>query len=103
MKIDLSEKNWKIVEDIIHQTLPSDAKVYVFGSRVKGTARRGSDLDLAFDLGRPLTRQEAFELAEAFEESDLPIMVDVVDLHRITPTFRAIVESEMVEFFHLEV
>jgi hypothetical protein len=54
-------------------------------------------LDLAFDLGRLLTRQEEFELADAFEESDLPIKVDVVDLHRVSPTFKAIVEEQMVE------
>jgi restriction endonuclease S subunit/predicted GIY-YIG superfamily endonuclease/predicted nucleotidyltransferase len=86
----------EVVRRILAAVLPSDAEVWVFGSRVKGTARRGSDLDLAVDAGRPLTRREATALAEGFEASELPYPVEVVDLHAVSESFRAVIEAERV-------
>jgi predicted nucleotidyltransferase len=85
-----------IVQAILEVALPPDAKIGVFGSRAKGTTKRGADLDLAIDLGTPLTQLEAFQLADAFEESDLPYKVDVVDMHRVAPSFKAIIEHEII-------
>ena len=94
--IDLSTPDRAVVAAILLATLPSSAKVWVFGSRAKGTARRGSDLDLAIDTGRPLTRAETDALADAFHDSDLSYRVDVVDLHTVEPRFRAIIERDRV-------
>jgi predicted nucleotidyltransferase len=84
------------VRAILAAHLPADALVWVFGSRANGRARRGSDLDLAVDAGRVLSREEASDLAYAFEESDLPYTVDVVDLRQITPAFRAAIDSRVM-------
>jgi uncharacterized protein len=85
-----------IVQAILRDHGPAQALVWVFGSRAHGTVRRSSDLDLAIDAGRPLTCDENLALADAFEESDLPYGVDVVDMHRISPTFRLVVEAGRV-------
>jgi type I restriction enzyme S subunit len=82
----------------LRQALPESATVWVFGSRAKNTARPTSDLDLAIDAGRPLTREESGALQDAFEESDLPYSVDVVDLHAVTPSFLAIIDRDKVMF-----
>jgi predicted nucleotidyltransferase len=74
--------------------LPGSAAVWVFGSRAQGRARAASDLDLAIDAGRPLSREEATALHEVFEESDLPYTVDVVDLCSTSPSFRALIERD---------
>ena len=76
--------------------MPRDAKVWVFGSRAKWTTKDSSDLDLAVDAGRPLTRQEMNQLEDAFEESDLPYKVDVVDMHRVSDSFKTIIERDKV-------
>jgi len=52
--IDLSPEHRAIVLDILRAHLPEDAKVWVAGSRATGKARRGSDLDLVFDVGQRL-------------------------------------------------
>jgi predicted nucleotidyltransferase len=78
----------------LRQGLPEEAAVWVFGSRATGTARRASDLDLAIDAGRPLTRAETGALLDAFEESDLPYTVDLVDLNTVAPSFRAIIDRD---------
>jgi type I restriction enzyme S subunit len=94
VRIDLSPEHRRIVLDVLVEHLPPDGKVWVFGSRAVGRARRYSDLDLAIDAGRGLTRDEAAMLHEAFEESDLPYRVDIVDWHAADGRFRRIIAAE---------
>ena len=68
---------------------------------MRGRARRFSDLDLAFDAGRPLTLRDAAILDEAFDESDLPWRVDLVDLVTCSDGFRREVESHAVPLLTL--
>ena len=82
-----------IVRLILRAHLPVLADVRVFGSRATGRAHRGSDLDLLVDAGRTLTREEASALAAAFDESDLPYEVDLVDRHAIPADFSAMLET----------
>ena len=83
-----------IIRAILNAHLPKGAAVWVFGSRAHGTLKRGADLDLAVDAGRPLTRSESGALADAFEDSDLPYPVDVVDVQAASEGFRAIIEKD---------
>jgi predicted nucleotidyltransferase len=85
-----------IVQGILENLLPRDAKIWVFGSRAKGKARAASDLDLAVDAGRALTLHEQGRLADAFDEAPLPYKVDVVDIQTVSPAFRAIVEGDRI-------
>ena len=78
--IDLPEAHRKQVLEIIRAHLP-DAKVWVYGSRAKGGARRYSDLDLMLDdWGREIPWSVLGNLDEDFDESDLPIIVELHDL-----------------------
>ncbi len=78
---------------LVREVIPG-AQVWAFGSRVKGTARDGSDLDLLIDAGRPLTLDERAALSAHFEDSDLPVRVDFVDLYRADPVFLQAISSE---------
>ena len=53
-----------------------------------------SDLDLAIDIGRPLIKKERMQLFNAFEGSDLPYTVDVVDLFTVNENLKKIIEEE---------
>lgn len=56
--------------------------VILFGSVASGTARAGSDIDIAVDTGRPLTVDERVLAVEALAVlTGRP--VDLVDLHRV--------------------
>jgi predicted nucleotidyltransferase len=96
-RIDLSSEHRQLVLDLLAQVLPASAQVWVFGSRATGRARRYSDLDLLIDAGRPLSRDEAALLREAFEESDLPYRVDIVDWHAIGDRFRSLIAEQRLE------
>lgn len=67
-----------------------EAEVFAYGSRVNGTCHDGSDLDLLVrnpnDPAQPLSGVTA--LREALSESNLPILVDVMDWARIPDNFR---------------
>lgn len=86
----------EIVLTILRNYLPQDAKVWVFGSRAKGKAHRGSDLDLAIDANRPLTSKEKSQLENAFYESNLPYKVDIVDMQNVSDSFRPYIEKEQI-------
>ncbi len=78
--IDLPEAHRKQVLEIIRARLP-DARVSVYGSRAKGRARRYSDLDLMLDdRGREIPWSVMGNLDEDFDESSLPIIVELHDM-----------------------
>ena len=91
--IDLNPKHFETVQHILAKHVPG-CEVRAFGSRVKWTAKDYSDLDLAVVGSKPLTLRQGHQLAEAFEESDLPIRVDVLDWHTISEEFKKIIAAE---------
>lgn len=88
--LDVEPRHWAIVQAILKQHLPG-REVWAFGSRVKGTAKPHSDLDLVVlgDTALKMATQAA--LAEAFDESDLPWRVDVVDWATTGEAFKALI------------
>lgn len=93
--IDLNPHDLKIVLAILRKFVP-DREVWAFGSRVKWTAKPFSDLDLAIVGEQSLPISIAADLAEAFDESELPIKVDVVDWATTSDAFRKIIEKDKV-------
>ena len=89
MKVDDNEL--KIVQQILHKNLP-EYSVWAFGSRVHGRQLKPfSDLDLAIITTVPLTPERYQALLDAFNDSNLPFKVDVVDWARISASFQSII------------
>ncbi|QUS36274.1 restriction endonuclease subunit S [Falsirhodobacter algicola] len=95
-KIDISPEQLAIVQGTLRDHLPKGTLAWAFGSRVTWTAKPFSDLDIALEGAAPLDPDVLIDLEEAFETSDLPWKVDVIDLNAVTPEFRAIVERQRV-------
>ena len=93
--LDLDPRHLALLLPILEKHVPG-ARVWAFGSRVKGTARKFSDLDLAIDAGGPLGLAAMALLEQDLSDSDLPIKVDVVDLSVAQPAFRKMVEARRV-------
>jgi len=93
--LDLRQKDAEIVLRLLAEYVP-DAEVWCYGSRVAGHSHPASDLDLVLrnsaDLSVSQTRMA--ELKSALVESNLPIMVDVVDWARIPEAFRREIEKD---------
>jgi predicted nucleotidyltransferase len=90
--IDLRPEHLALVREILQRRVPS-AEVWVFGSRVQGTAKPHSDLDLAIISDAPLEGALLAELAEDFSDSDLPMRVDLVDWATTSERFREIIRN----------
>lgn len=95
-KIDISPEQLAIVQGVLKAHLPKGTLAWAFGSRVTWTAKPFSDLDIALEGAKPLPSEVLIDLAEAFDASDLPWKVDVIDLNAISPEFREIVERQRV-------
>lgn len=87
--LELSEKDWQIVKEIL-QKYPY--VFYAFGSRVKHTAKKFSDLDLCYKENIPLS--VIVKIESAFEESDLPFKVDIVDWKKCDESFQRLIEKD---------
>ncbi len=96
VNVDLPADHRRLVLNILRAYLPQSAKIWAFGSRATGRARRYSDLDLVIDAGRLLTLDEFAKLGEVFSDSDLPYRVDLVDWHDIGDRWRQRIVAERV-------
>jgi type I restriction enzyme S subunit len=93
--VDLRPDHLATVNAILIAEVP-DYEVWAFGSRANWTARDSSDLDLAIASKEPVPVKRLRRLQRAFEESYLPLKVDVVDLSRASAEFRGLIERQHV-------
>ncbi len=93
--LDLPARDLVRLHHILAAQVPG-VQVLAFGSRVKGKARKFSDLDLALDAGERLPWSRIGDLKEALSESDLPIVVDVIDLNDVSERFREMVLRQAI-------
>lgn len=68
-------------------------RVYLFGSRARGDARPGSDIDLAFEHGSPPSVWADFVNA-MHDGAPTLLDLDLVDLAEISPELRTRILSE---------
>ncbi len=93
--LDLTPKHLELLLAILRQRVPN-VRVYAYGSRVTGKARPFSDLDLALHGDGPIPREHLAQLREDLTDSDLPMRVDLVDLHQISEPFKEVINAQRV-------
>jgi len=90
--IDVKPTHLQTIKRILAEHVP-DCEVRAFGSRVVGKVKSYSDLDLTVVCQEDLSAERLRHLKEAFEESDLPFRVDVLDWNRISESFCKVIEQ----------
>ncbi len=90
--IDLTPRQLDVVRQILDEHVP-ECEVRAFGSRVTRSAKSYSDLDLAVKGQNAVPQERLNRLVEAFEESDLPFRVDVVDWNDLSDSFRQVIDK----------
>lgn len=93
--IDIEAKHLHSIQQILHRFVPSHV-VWAFGSRTRNTAKPYSDLDLVILGDAALPQSLYYKLLDAFEESDIPFRVDLLDWHRINPSFQEVIKKEYI-------
>ena len=77
------ERYKNIIIPIIIRYVP-DAKIILYGSRARGDAKQGSDIDIALDMKEKIDRSLLNKILQDLEESRLPICFDIVDFAKIS-------------------
>src|SRR5438477_5964092 len=90
MNLQLEPKHQKIVQQILSKY---PYTFYAYGSRVKGTARRFSDLDLCYQEEIP--SYEVVQIEEDLENSNLPFVVELVDWKNMRPAFQETIKRDL--------
>jgi predicted nucleotidyltransferase len=89
LSLSLRSEHVQELRRLIATHLPHE-EVWAYGSRVNGTAHDTSDLDLVVRHPGDLKARQGAALAdlkEAFSESNLPFLVDLLDWARLPPAF----------------
>ena len=95
-RLHLPQRYRRILEALLREHVP-DAEVWAYGSRITGESHEGSDLDLVArgpEL-KPLG-DGFFELLEAIESSNIPILVQAHDWARLPESFHREIERNYV-------
>lgn len=91
--LDVKPAHLDEIRRILSKHVPA-FEVIAFGSRVRGDARPWSDLDLAVSGPTALHWNDLGKLREAFQESELPFRVEVMDWDTASPEFKRAVEQD---------
>jgi predicted nucleotidyltransferase len=92
-RIRLSPQEEIIVREILQTHLP-DREVWVFGSRIGDHPKPYSDLDLLIQGDASLPTGTLSAIKDAFEESNLPFQVDIVEWAGCSEKFRRIMAAD---------
>jgi hypothetical protein len=77
---------------------PYDVELFLFGSLARGEGRAASEIDLALEPKREFPLTVLARLEEEFDESNVPVAVDLVDLRSAGDSLRAKVRAEGIRW-----
>ena len=94
--MDLPLRYRRNLEGLLREYVP-DAEVWAYGSRIAGESHEGSDLDLVVrDPELKPLRDSFFQLLEAIEQSNIPILLQAHDWARLPVSFHVEIERDYV-------
>jgi predicted nucleotidyltransferase len=80
---------------IIEQHIPT-CKIILFGSRARQTHANGADFDIGIDAGIKIPHKTMLQISSAIEDSNIPVLVDIVDLNNVSESFLAEITKDAV-------
>jgi len=96
-RLDLPDSWRRQIEALLAEHVP-EAEVWAYGSRVTGRNHEASDLDLVLRGPNlePVPTGQLSDLADALDESDIPIIVQFHDWPSLPPSFRPEIKRQYV-------
>jgi predicted nucleotidyltransferase len=89
---ELINRSEAYIRRTLGERIPSQARIYLYGSRANGDNRWNSDYDLWID--GEISSRMLRELTEDFEESFVPFRVEIVTTPQLTGRFVERVKQE---------
>ena len=94
MTLGLSDAELEEMMRIFSRWIPEKFEVWAFGSRVDGSFRPNSDLDLLIEGPTRIDRALMVQIAEALEASSIGPKVDLLEGSRLVPEIRNAIDSQ---------
>jgi predicted nucleotidyltransferase len=91
---ELTDRSEAYIRMLLKERIPSQTKVYLYGSRSRRDNRWNSDYDLWIDDEIP--RKVIAELIDQIDESFVPFKVDIVTTPQLSGRFAERVKQEAV-------
>ncbi len=91
---ELMKQSEAYIRRLLHERVPSQTKVYLYGSRSRRDNRWNSDYDLWIDA--EISRKEIAELTDDLHESFVPFKVDIVTTPQLQGDFAERVKQEAI-------
>lgn len=88
--LHLEKDDWEILCSILHQY---NAQFYAYGSRIKNTHKKFSDVDLCYEGNLDLWKLG--RLITDLKESDLRVKVDVHDINELSVDFKKLITKDL--------
>lgn len=94
--LDLEERHKDFIINSITAIIP-DVEIFIYGSRVKGKARKYSDVDIALKCDEEIPFDTMLKLKAFFSDSIFPYMVDIIDLNSISENFKTRIQNDLLK------
>ena len=91
---ELINQSEAYIRRLLTEYIPSQARVYLYGSRSRHDNRWNSDYDLWIDAD--ISRKVIAEMADQFDESFVPFRVDIVTTPQLNGRFAERVRAEAI-------
>lgn len=98
----ITEKEQKIIERILDKYC-KDYAFFYYGSRVKGTYEKTSDLDVLIKGKAEMPLAVLQKIKEEFDKSDLPYIVNFSDYYKLDSSFYERIKPDLISYNWQEV
>jgi predicted nucleotidyltransferase len=78
-------KSLNLILEVLRKNLNSQAKVYLFGSSVKGDYKKFSDIDIAIENG---DKEAITNIRYQIENLNIPYKAEIIDLSKVSKEFK---------------
>ncbi len=95
MSLGITDNEQKIIAGILKEYFDRYS-FYYYGSRVKGTFNKTSDLDILIKGAKEMPLSELTLLKEKFDESRLSFIVNFTDYNSIDEDFYNLIKDDLI-------
>lgn len=97
-RLFLKPQYLKMLFEILQNYCPK-AIIWAYGSRIKGEAHEGSDLDLVVKSFND-KEKNLYTLKQLLNDSNIPILIDINEFDNLPKSFQKEIEKDYVVIFN---
>ena len=93
----IATNDLKTIKSILFSRLkPDEVHAFIYGSWAVGNNRKFSDIDIGIESKKPISTEALGYIREAFEESDFPYIVEIVDFKNVSAQFQEVAKQKII-------